>query len=71
MFFGDNENKLVLSCELRSGPVWVIFFPIISGTLHPHLCDYDQLAQPMSACEDLGMQRDEDRHFSSGGKTIG
>jgi hypothetical protein len=29
------------------------------------------LAQPMSACEDLGMQRDEDRHFSSGGKTIG
>ena len=47
------------------------FFPIISGTLHPHLGDYDQLAQPMSACEDLGMQRDEDRHFSSGGKTIG
>jgi len=71
VFFGENENKLVLSCELRSGPVWVIFFPIISGTLHPHLCDYDQLAQPMSACEDLGMQRDEDRHFSSGGKTIG
>lgn len=70
-FFGENENKFVLSCELRSGPVWVIFFPIISGTLHPHLCDYDQLAQPMSACEDLGMQRDEDRHFSSGGKTIG
>ena len=26
-FFGENENKLVLSCELRSGPVWVIFFP--------------------------------------------
>jgi hypothetical protein len=27
VFFGENENKLVLSCELRSGPVWVIFFP--------------------------------------------
>ena len=26
-FWGENENKLVLSCELRSGPVWVIFFP--------------------------------------------
>ena len=26
VFFGENENKLVLSCELRSGPVWVIFF---------------------------------------------
>ena len=24
-FFGENENKFVLSCELRSGPVWVIF----------------------------------------------
>ena len=26
VFFGENENKFVLSCELRSGPVWVIFF---------------------------------------------
>ena len=70
-FLVKTKNKLVFVMWIKVRACLGDFFPIISGTLHPHLCDYDQLAQPMSACEDLGMQRDEDRHFSSGGKTIG
>ena len=66
----NTKNRFVMWIKVRA--CQSVFFPIISGTLHPHLCDYDQLAQPMSAAsENLGMQRDEDRHFSPAGKTIG